>query len=144
MKIIYNAILARFAAEIPEIRYVDMDKGQFDVERPPVTYPAVLVSLQIASAQENQRTSLHKQVLVTFRLGYDFFGNTSNITPTPNRDQSLAYLDMVEKIETKFQGWDDGTRRFNYFSLNSVREERLRSDIKVINLSFRTSYHDQK
>jgi hypothetical protein len=144
MKIIYDAILARIAAEIPELRYVDLDKGQFEQDRPPVTFPALLVSLQIPSTQENHRTNLHKQVMVTFRVGWDFWGNTSNITPTPNRSQSLEYFDLIEKIERTFQGWDDGSRRFNYFSQMALREERLRPDIKIVNIPFKTSYHDQK
>lgn len=143
MKIIYEAILARIAAEIPELKYVDLDKGQFEIERPPVSFPACLVSIQIPSATENHRTNLHKQVMVTLRIGWDFWGNTSSITPTPNRAQSLAYFDLVEKIEAKFQGWDDGSRRFNYFSQMALREER-RPDIKVVNIPFKTSYHDQK
>jgi hypothetical protein len=143
MRFIYEAILSRIAAEIPELKYVDLDKGQFEIERPPVAFPACLVSIQIPSTSENQRTNLHKQVMVTLRIGWDFWGNTSSITPTPNRAQSLAYFDLIEKIEAKFQGWDDGSRRFNYFSQMALREER-RPDIKVVSIPFKTSYHDQK
>jgi hypothetical protein len=143
MKFIYEAILARIAAEIPEINYVDMDKGQFEMERPPVQWPACLISMQVTSTQENHRTNLHKQLLVSFRIGWDFQGNTSGITPEPDRAESLAYFDLIEKIETVFQGWDDGTRRFNYFSQQALREEPRRW-VKVVRIPFRTSYHDQK
>lgn len=143
MKFIYEAILARIADQVPELKYIDLDKGQFEVERPPVSYPACLISIQIPSTSENHRSNLHKQVMVSFRIGFDFFGNTSSITPEAARLDSLAYFDLVEKIETAFQGWDDGTKRFNYFTQMALREER-RPDIKVISIPWKTSYHDQK
>lgn len=143
MKFIYEAILARIADQIPEIKYIDMDKGQFNIDRPPVSFPACLISMQVTSTQENNRTNLHKQLMVSFRLGWDFDGNTSIITPEQDRLNSLAYFDLIEKLETAFQGWDDGTRRFNYFSQLSLREEP-RPKLKVIAIPFRTSYHDQK
>jgi len=143
MKFIYEAILARLADQVPELKYIDLDKGQFEMERPPVSYPACLISMQVSNTQENHRNNLHKQLLVSLRIGYDFFGNTSSITPDPHRADSLAYFDLVEKIETALQGWDDGTRRFNYFSQMALREER-RPDIKVISIPWKTSYHDQK
>jgi hypothetical protein len=142
MKFIYEAILARIASQVPEIKYIDLDKGQFEMERPPVVFPACLISLQVTGASENRRDSLHKQVLVSLRIGWDYFGNTSSITPTPNRAESLAYFDLIEKVEKALQGWDDGTRRFNYLSLVAIREER-RPDIKVVNIPFRTSFHQE-
>lgn len=143
MKFIYKAVLARIADQIPEFKYVDMDKGQFNFDRPPVSWPACLISIQVTSTQENNRTNLHKQLLVSLRLGWDFSGNTSSITPEADLEQSLAYFDLIEKVELAFQGWDDGTRRFNYFSQMALREEP-RSGIKVVSIPFRTSYHDQK
>jgi len=143
MKFIYEAILARIADQLPEIKYVDLDKGQFEQERPSVSFPACLISLQVSNTQENNRTNLHKQLMVSFRIGWDFSGNTSSITPEAARLDSLAYFDLIEKLETAFQGWDDGTRRFNYFSQMALREER-RPDIKVISIPWKTSYHDQK
>ncbi|MGY6521998.1 MAG: hypothetical protein ACXIUD_09735 [Mongoliitalea sp.] len=143
MKFIYEAILARIADQLPEIKYVDLDKGQFNYERPPVAWPACLISMQVTSTQENHRSNLHKQLLVTFRLGWDFSGNTSSITPEPDREESLAYFDLVDKLEAAFQGWDDGSRRFNYFSQQQLREEP-RMGPKVVAIPFRTSYHDQK
>lgn len=92
MKFIYEAILARIADQIPEIKYIDMDKGQFNIDRPPVSFPACLISMQVTSTQENNRTNLHKQLMVSFRLGWDFDGNTSIITPEQDRLNSLKIL----------------------------------------------------
>jgi hypothetical protein len=143
MKFIYEAVLARIADQLPEFMYVEMDKGQLNVERPPVSFPCCLITLQIPSTSENNRTNLHKQVMVNFRMAWDFDGNTSSITPEADRAASLAYFDLIEKFETAFQGWDDGTRRFNYFSQMALREEP-RPGLKVVSVPFRTSYHDQK
>lgn len=143
MKFIYEAILARIADQLPEFNYVDLDKGQLNYERPTVSFPCCLISLQIPNTSENHRTNLHKQVMVNFRLAWNFNGDTSNLTPDQDRSESLAYFDLIEKLEMAFQGWDNGTRQFNYFSQMALREEP-RPGLKVISIPFRTSYHDEK
>jgi hypothetical protein len=140
MKTVYKSLLARLKT-IQELKYIDLDKGQFEIDRPPVLFPAALISIQIAKTEEINKKLQSCQLLITIRLGWDFWSDTSSLTPEITLDKSLEYFDLIEKVFDTLQGWQDG-QKFNPLSRLATRDERS-SFAKVTAIPFSSSYHQE-
>jgi len=140
MKTLYEALIARLEAEVPELKWIDLEKGQMNFSRPPIVFPAALIQLQLPKAENLNSTKQECAALITIRLCFDFTGETSNITPEADRLDSLNYFDIKQKVYKALQGWS--TTEMN--TLKRVNEfDELRPDqYKVSGISFTTSYLD--
>ncbi|WP_143960242.1 hypothetical protein [Litoribacter populi] len=141
MQFIYEKVLAKLQ-EIPELRWIDLDKGQLDSyeTRPNVNFPCALISMQLPRCEDLGAKKQQCTALVTIRLGFDFSGNTSSVTPEAERAKSLAYFDLCEKVYQKLQGWND--ENINKFSRQNFREERRGDNYKVVAIPFSSGFLD--
>lgn len=141
MKFLFQSIQARLKAEVPELRWIDMDKGQLDYyDKPPVSFPCALISVQLPRTVDLGAKKQKCDALVVIRLGFDFSGNTSQITPDAAMNKSLQYFDLAEKVYEALQGYQEST--YNTLSRQSLREEKRPDMIKVVNIPFSTSFVD--
>jgi hypothetical protein len=145
MESLFTKLVTRITDEIPEIKWVDLDKGQinqFD-SRPALLYPAILIGLQLPRTQDfDTRGKIQEcNALVNIRLIIDYTGNTSAATPAIERGKSLNYFTITDKIYRKLQSWGD--EEFNPLSRQSLREEQRPDGLKVVNIAFTTSYIDR-
>lgn len=141
MKFLFKSIQERLTKEVPELRWIDMDKGQLDYfERPPVSFPCALISVQLPRTIDLGAKKQKCDGLIVIRMGFDFSGNTSHVTPEAALEKSLAYFDLVEKVYGALQGY--GESSYNTLSRQSLREEKRPDMIKVVNIPFSTSFVD--
>jgi hypothetical protein len=141
MKFLFKSIQDRLKSEVPELRWIDMDKGQLDYfERPPVSFPCALISVQLPRTVDLGAKKQKCDALIVIRLGFDFSGNTSHVTPETALEKSLEYFDLVEKVYEALQGYQEST--YNNLSRQSLREEKRPDMIKVVNIPFITSFVD--
>lgn len=110
MKQIFKDISARLAL-LPELEWVDKDKGQMNYERPPILFPAALLTLSVNRAENISKTLQGGQLQLRVKLCFGFAGNTNAKTPAQDLDRSLEYYDIVDKVFAQLQGW--GTGEFN-------------------------------
>lgn len=90
---------------MPQIKWVDKDKGQMNFENPPVLFPAALVSLTVPSTNDITLKKTGCAATISIKLCFNWGGNTNNLTPAANKDQSLAYYDVVDAVYKVMQGW---------------------------------------
>ncbi|MGB4776138.1 MAG: hypothetical protein WBP45_13245 [Daejeonella sp.] len=141
MKLIYNKII-ELLGEIPEIQWTDLDKGQLEFykTRPAVQFPCALVKIELPRCDDEGNKIQQCTALITIRLGFDFTGETTSITPEPNRTSALAYFDIVEKVYQKLQGFSND--QLSTFSRKRCFEENRNDGLKVINIPFETEFED--
>ena len=139
MKNIFESITERLDT-IPELKWVDEDKGQMNFERPPVLFPAALVDIQLPKTDDLNAKMQNCQVVITVRLCFDFNGSTNTKAPASARAKSLAYYDLAEKVYKKLQGW--GTNEFNPLSRKQFLPEKRPDAYKVVAVPFTTSFRD--
>jgi hypothetical protein len=140
MKNLYQAIVEKIETAIPELRWVDLDKGQMNYERPPIAFPAALINITLPKCDDLNTKKQLVDAIIIIRLCFDFTGNTSLSTPKIERDKSLKYFDTQEKVYTTFQGF--GTAEFNALSRINVFEEKRPDAYKVVGIVFKTDYQD--
>lgn len=144
MKTIYTALIKQLQAKVPVLRWIDLNTGQLDVpftdnQRPPVSYPCVLIDISVDRATALTDTLQECQVTITLTIADDHPSRTSaNTKPAPALDQ----YELVADIYTALQGY---TGNAEYFSpLNRTRQERIRSHagLFLYRMSFSTSFLD--
>lgn len=143
MKALFKAIRTRLITEVTDLKFVDMNKRQFFYERPRVGWPAALISIQYPSVRSlnDQRTFQDVQAVVTISIGEDFTGNTDNHTSDTHLNTSLAYLDLIQTIYEKLQGW---TPVAGYMPLDRVSQlEDQQTQYNITNLTFTVGFKDQ-
>lgn len=141
MKTIYQSILNRLLAEVPELKWIDLDKGQMRFERPPVLFPAALINLQVPNSQNLNSTKQLVRAQVSIKLCFDFTGNTDANTPEEHRLNSLAYFDVVDKVFSKLQGW--GTDELNPLERVNQYDEQRPDAYKISVITFSTGYYEE-
>lgn len=141
MKIIYEKMLTLLGA-IPELQWIDLDKGQlegYDM-RPAVNFPCALLRIELPQCADEGEKKQRCTCRITVRVAHDFMGDTSAITPLINRQGSLAYFDTAEKVFKALQGYYD-TEIDQLTRVSSFQEGRP-DGIVVMQTVFETEFDD--
>lgn len=143
MKELLTDIQNRLLAEVPELKYVDMDWGQLDFynPHPPVKFPCALIdinSVQWSNVLKKGQMGLATTVITVADLR---LSNTSGAAPQSQKDKAMEIFDVLEKIHIALHGW---TAHASYTSLirqtNTLR--RREDGVKFYQITFTTEVKD--
>ncbi len=138
MKQLFETITA-LLNEIPEIKWVDFNTGQLHEERPSVAYPCALVEIDLPRCEDIGEGLQRVNAEFSVKLAVKAIGETNTKAPTPQRSLALQYFDVVSKVEQKLHGYR--SKYFYPFSRQSVRNENIRQELKVVTLRFSTAWN---
>lgn len=129
---LYTAIIERITAEVPEIRYIDLDLGQLENYeiRPAVAWPCMLIDLD-ESKYSDAGSKLHQlaDCMITIRLGVVKYTDSNNLTPTNIRPNALKYFELENKVFKALHGW--AAPGFNRLLRVGGGTEKRDDDIRV-------------
>ncbi|WP_291122757.1 hypothetical protein [Flavobacterium sp. UBA6046] len=121
---LFLAIQDRILAEVPEIKFIDQNLGQYMHEkfRESMLFPCVLIDFPNTNFSEMQGNNQLGDVTIVATLFHDIWNNTSNITPLTIKQAGLQYLETDQKLFMALQGWNpdfcEPLIRLNSKSLN--------------------------
>lgn len=140
-KQIFIDICDRIESEVPELRWIDLDTGDIDIqtERPAVAFPACLIDINYPSCEDQADNEQLVRANIIIRLAFQPQGATNNKSPV--RAYVLEIFDMVEKVHAALQGWHN-TGAFSTLSRISAFGERRRDGLKVYRLQYQTTFID--
>lgn len=140
-KQIFMDICDRIEAQVPELKWIDLDSGDIDMqsERPSVAFPACLIDINYSSCEDQTSTEQLVTANVIVRVAFQPRGATNNKSPV--RASSLSVLDTVEKVHAALQGWHN-TGAFSTLTRVSASGERRRDGLKVYRLQYQTTFID--
>jgi len=85
MKELYETIVARLTAQVPELKMIDFDMGQLDVLamdiRPGVVFPVALVDISFPRCEDLSEDTQQVSAFVKIRLAFE--------SPPAHRQQSI-------------------------------------------------------
>lgn len=99
------ALQERLKDTVPEIRFVDEDKGQLEMERPPVSYPCLLVSFADFEFEDMAEGLQQADGVLQLRLCVAPYSHSSNITPKSVRAKALSIYDLEWQIYRALHKW---------------------------------------
>lgn len=141
---IYVALAAYLKAQVPELKWIDMDLGQLDhfEYKPNVNFPCALIDFPNADYTNESQLVQQGDIIVQFKLGFAPFSQTSQAAPTNVKDKGLVYFDIEQKVFEKVQGWENDITQ-PFIRLNAATDKRYEEiGLRVRVLTFATSYQD--
>lgn len=134
MKQIITAIADRLAAEVPELRFIDVDLEQLGNENPPVDFPCALVD--VASIDYEGASTQTAEAEINITVGFNVLAPSSHHS-AECRDAAMAHYDILDKIAEALHGFEgEGFSRLNRTALRRKSTTYPRHYV----VSFRTSY----
>lgn len=124
MKTIYLALMAQLQAEVPEIKWIDLDTGQLDSStRPAVAFPCALIGISIQPKSNITDYIQDCSATISVRLAWETSVRTSNNTPALELEKSMAVYDTIAAVYKALQGFSTA----NFDSLMRKRQDREKS-----------------
>ena len=124
---------------VSEIKYIDLDYGQLQEEKPPLVYPAVLVRIS-----ESREDIDHMYQLVTGNITLTvidkLMGESNNLTPQDQRKRGIAYMQLNDKIHKALQGYKD--KDYEPFTNKGKADQLLRKGAKTVVQQWETVWRD--
>lgn len=139
MKTLYLKLI-ELLTEIPELKYIDLDFGQLQEEKPPLIYPAVLIKIDASVTDEVQDVFQIMTGNFDLTLCVKMLNESNAASPVEVREKALEYFDITEKIYEKLQGFANS--KFESFSRKTVRDQTLRKGLKTTVQRFETSWKE--
>ncbi len=144
MKEFYLKIADRLTSAVPQLRYVDLEKGQTDDpdRREGIDYPAALIDIEFPACEDTAGRDQQCQVRMTVRVVFEAVADqTSHITPHVWRERSLAILDTVQTVVNALQGFDCGFS--SALSRTAQRAEQRDDELKVYRIAFTATFDEE-
>lgn len=140
---LYLALQQQITANVPEIKWIDMDLGQLESyeERPAVQWPCVLIDFPAAQYSNNSDGVQWCEVNISIRLGFAPFSSTNHLTPDVSKENALQYFEIENKLYDALQGFTAGDCVQGLVRISAATERR--EDIyRVRELQFTTATED--
>lgn len=141
---VYKVIRDRAKCELPWLRVVDLQKGQFSHKQDndyPLPRPALLIEI-IPGKWENAEagTQIATEAIISLTIYTDALTDTFN--GSENEDETLELLDNQDVIFQKFEGFCDENRDL-FSPLNRVSEKTSYATQMIITkVDFTTELYD--
>jgi len=112
MKTIYNAVTAELKTLVPELNWVDLDRGQIDYYHlhPAMEYPGALIDVELNECESIYQNTQQCIASVILRIVQNPYASESDAMPTLEQAQnrSSQCYDLVDKVYQALQGLEIG------------------------------------
>lgn len=107
-KSLFLALQDRITTEVPEIKFIDQNIGQygFDDFRAKVAFPAVLIDFPNTSFSALAGNIQLGSASIEISLFFDVYAQTYHFAPEETKDIGLHYFEIEQKIFKALQGWE--------------------------------------
>jgi hypothetical protein len=136
MKTLYLKLI-ELLSEIPELKYIDLNCGQLQEEKPPIAYPAVLINLNSNCTDIDGLFQMYTGT-IELTIVCKILSESNSNAPEDVRERSLNYLELSEKIWKKLQGYNDFD--FDKITRMTVRDQNIRKGLKTSVQTYETSW----
>lgn len=142
---LFIALQKHITAEVPEIRFIDLDLGQLEEYevRPTVPFPCVLIDFTEAQYSNLSRLQQWADITINIRLGFSPYSSSSSITPDVPKEKSLQFFEIENKLYKALHGFtaDDCVQPL---IRTSAATERREDSYRVRALTFTTATEDEE
>ena len=142
--ILMKKIIDYLRDEIVELKYINIDLGQFDFYevRPAVAMPCCLVDI-VQIPYDQRQDGQHGNLQIRLRMGFEVFNDTSSLSPDAILESGLNYFDIEQKVFLKMQYWRADGLVFNEFIRLRDANEKIGDGFRVINSDYKASFVDR-
>ncbi len=143
-KNIFLALQEYLLTEVPEIKFIDQNIGQygFDDFRTKVVFPAVLIDFPNTSFSALERNIQMGTTFIEFSLFFDVYAQTYHFAPKETKEIGLQYFEIEQKIFKALQGWDAGGICTPLVRTEAKSQNNNEIGMRIRQLIFSTEFED--
>jgi len=142
---VFLAIQNRIVAEVPELKFVDLDTGQLEYkdakERPMVAIPCALFDFVAADYTDASEGVQEGDIVLQVRIGVDPFTQATHYFTDTQKANAINYFNIEHRVNKALQWWTDG-RYFKPLSRASMRTEPRHDGLRVRVLHYKFGLTD--
>ncbi|TAN18814.1 MAG: hypothetical protein EPN37_04440 [Chitinophagaceae bacterium] len=137
---LFYALQAQIQSLVPAIRWIDQEMGQLEhyTERPPVSWPCVLIDFDGWSFENMGRNCQTAEGDIILRLGFAPFSYSNQLSPV--KDAALAFYDVEFSLHQALHDWQPGG--FSHLTRLTANTEKRHDAIRVRMLRYHTAFED--
>lgn len=140
---LFLALQARIAAQVPDIKHIAHDMGQFSAKgRPPVSWPCVLIDFDDFSFDSLSENVQVAKGTVVISLGFNPHSGTGKDMPPDYREAALAYYDLEWTLHKALQGWSPDGDEYGHLVRTSAATQRRQDGYRVRELTYSICFDD--
>lgn len=138
---IFEDITAKIKANVPGIKWIDIDEGQFELfgENAPVDYPCLLIGFPQASYQQNGYLNQVADMTVSIRVAFRVFEKLNGDVPTQFKDEALAHYNILQDVMKCIHGMK--SEHYGHLIRTSWAKDQS-IDPKIYNVDFSCTMSD--
>lgn len=140
---LFLAIQDRILDQVPEIKYIDQNMGQYLNEefRKQMLFPALLIDFPTEDFSEMQGLNQFADITIVVTLFYDVWDHTNSLTPLNIKQAGLKYLEIDQKVYMALQGFNTDFCE-PLIRRQSKNHNANETGLRVKEISFSTQYED--
>jgi len=146
MEEIYNLIAARIKEQMTDVMFIDIDHGQIDQTneyRPPIDYPAVLLSVNYTRCEDMGLNGEQAcDVEITLRIVTQVWDATSFDTPEAIRQKSLYHHQLGNQLQQALHLWEPPGTNMGAMRRLRALSERRKDGLAVLAATYFCQYWD--
>lgn len=143
-KTLFLALQERITAEVPEIKFIDQNIGQygFDDFRAKVAFPAVLIDFPNTSFSALAGNIQLGLASIEISLFFDVYAQTYHFAPEETKDIGLNYFEIEQKIFKALQGFDANGLCSPLIRTDAKSQNNNEIGMRIRQLYFSTEFED--
>ncbi len=140
MENIYYEIRNAIVANVPEIKWIDLDEGQLeDFEHPPVDYPCLIVGFPQARYENMGECMQNADITISVKLGFKIWEKFNASVPISNQSAAFDHFGTIRKVVKALHGLT-GDSRSELMRVSMSKHNR--PDPKIYEISFECAFYD--
>lgn len=143
-KSLFLALQERITAEVPEIKFIDQNIGQygFDDFRAKVAFPAVLIDFPNTSFSALAGNVQLGSASIEISLFFDVYAQTYHFAPEETKEIGLNYFEIEQKIFKALQGWEADGLCSPLIRTDAKSQNNNEIGMRIRQLYFSTEFED--
>lgn len=134
---------AKFKAEVPEIKFIDQNLGQWGESnfKSAVGLPGMLIDFPTTNYSDISGTAQLALTSIKLTLFFDTHSQSYNIAPQDVKNKALDYYEIESKVVSALQGWScDYFEPLKRTDARSQNQNELNLRIRELNF---TTQHEE-
>ncbi|NDC41506.1 MAG: hypothetical protein EBZ77_08150 [Chitinophagia bacterium] len=103
---LFGALKQHIAAHVAGIRYIDQDLGQLKLDKPPVSWPCVLIDLEQMNYTPLGNNVQTGEGIVVLRLGLMAHSAASQLAPVLPTARAVKFYELEWALNQAIHGWN--------------------------------------
>lgn len=138
MNTIIKSIQRKLKIAVPELRWIDQDFGQLELEHPPVNFPCALIDVPQVNWSNSSRLEQQGETTINIRVAFRVYDRSNMHAPTNLSERAEEHFKVLKKINICLHGTED--TEANYSSLCRTQTIRGKSiDPRIYTLAYSTT-----